>query len=204
MENPEKSNHRLTNMSDTSNFSSNNGDSLADNFITIRDIANRGFIPHLSIHEVDTDSAVASSCQFCNNTSSLVANKLYRVECYFDAGKTKQNFAICESCLNDYQKRFEELTGHSTQPKLVVADKFEQGKYEIFKACHDIFAKQKSYKGVMTSAEDNDELDFIKVVKSCYETSSMVKYYIGDPENITLGNRKLWPLRHRIYSELNI
>jgi hypothetical protein len=43
-----------------------------------------------------------------------------------------------------------------------------------------------------------------KVVKSCYEKSSMVKYYIGDPENITLDNRKLWPLRHRIYSELKI
>jgi hypothetical protein len=191
-------------MSDSSNCSSNNSDSLADNFITIRDIANSGFIPHSSIHEVDTDSAVASSCQFCNNTSSLVATKLYRVECYFDAGKTKQNFTICASCLNDYQKRFKELIGHSTEPKLVVADKFDQGKYEIFNACQDILTKQKSYDEVRANAEDNDELDFIKVLKSCYETSSMVKYYIGDPENITLDNRKLWPLRHRIYSELKM
>jgi hypothetical protein len=121
-------------MSDSSKCSSNNSDSLADNFITIRDIANRGFIPHSSIYEVDIGSVVASSCQFCNNTS-VVANKLYRVECYFDAGKTKQTFGICSSCLNDYHKRFEELTGHSTEPKLVVADKFDQGKYEIFNAC---------------------------------------------------------------------
>ena len=141
-------------MSDSSNCSSNNSDSLDDNFITIRDIANRGFIPHSSIHEVDTDSVVASSCQFCNNTS-VVANKLYRVKCYFDAGKIKQNFAICESCINDYHKCFEELTGQSTEPKLVVADKFDQGKYEIFNACHDIFAKQKSNNEVRTKADDN-------------------------------------------------
>ena len=98
----------------------------------------------------------------------------------------------------------EELTGHSTEPKLVVADKFDQGKYEIFDTCQDIFAKQKSYNEVRTKAEGKDRFDFIGVVKSCYETSSMVKYYVGDPENITLDNRKLWPLRHRIYSELNM
>ena len=190
-------------MSDSSNCSSNDSDLLDDNFITIRDIANRGFIPHSSIHEVDTDSVVASSCQFCKNTSAS-ANKVYLVKCYFDEGKIKRDFAICESCLNDYHKCFEELTGQSTEPKLVVADKFDQGKYEIFDACHDIFTKQKSYNEVRTNAEGNDELDFIEVVKSCYETSSMVKYYIGDPENITLDNRKLWPLRHRIYSELKM
>jgi hypothetical protein len=73
-----------------------------------------------------------------------------------------------------------------------------------YNTCQDIFAKQKSYNEVRTKAEGNDMLDFIEVVKSCYEKSSMVKYYIGDPENITLDNRKLWPLRHRIYSELKI
>jgi hypothetical protein len=203
LENPEKSNHKLTNMSDRSKCSSNNSDLLADKFITIRDIANRGFIPYSSIHEVDTGSVVASSCQFCNNTS-VVANMLYRVECYFDVGKTKQTFAICESCLNDYHKRVEELTGLSTEPKLVVADKFDQGKYEIFNACQYIFAKQQSYNEGRTNAECNDRFDFIEVVKSCYETSNMVRYYIGDPENITLDNRKLWPLRYRIYSELNM
>jgi hypothetical protein len=178
-------------MSNSSNCSSNDSDSLADNFLTIRDIANSGFIPYSSIHEVDTGSvALVSSCHFCKNTSAS-ANKLYRVECYFDEGKLKRDLAICESCLNDYHKRVEELTGQSIEPKLVVADKFDQGKYEIFNACHDIFTKQKSYNEVRTNADDNDRLDFIKVVKSCYETSSMVKYYIGDPENITLDNRKL-------------
>jgi len=56
----------------------------------------------------------------------------------------------------------------------------------------------------INNADDKDRFDFIDVVKSCYETSSMVRYYIGDPENITLDNRKLWPLRHRAYSELNM
>jgi hypothetical protein len=190
-------------MSDRSNCSSNNSDSLAGNFITIRDIANSGFIPHSSIHEIDTRSVVASSCQFCKNTSAS-ANKVYLVKCYFDEGKLRRGFAICESCLNDYHKRVEELTGHSTEPKLVVADKYYQGKYEIYNTCQDIFAKQKSHNEARTSADDKDRFDFIKVVKSCYETSSMVKYYIGDPENITLDNRKLWPLRHRIYSELEM
>jgi hypothetical protein len=87
---------------------------------------------------------------------------------------------------------------------LVVADKFDQGKYEIFIAYQDIVAKQKSHNEVRTNAEGNDRLDFIEVVKSCYETSSMVRYCIRDRENITLDNRKLWPLRHRIYSELNM
>jgi hypothetical protein len=129
---------------------------------------------------------------------------VYLVKCCFDEGKLRRDLAICESCLNDYYKRVEEITGHSTEPKLVVADKFEQGKYEIFNACQDIIAKQKSYNEGRTSADDNYRFDFIEVVKSCYETSSMVKYYIGDPENITLDNRKLWPLRHWIYSELRI
>jgi hypothetical protein len=87
---------------------------------------------------------------------------------------------------------------------LVVADKFDQGKYEIFNACNDIFAKQKSYNEGRTDADDNDRLDFIGVVKLCYERSSMVKYYIGDPANITLDNRKLWPLRYGIYYELKM
>jgi hypothetical protein len=78
MENPKKSDHKLTNMSDKSNCSKNDSDLLADNFITIPDIANRGFIPHSSIHEVDTGPVpIVSSCQFCNNTS-IVANKIYR------------------------------------------------------------------------------------------------------------------------------
>jgi hypothetical protein len=191
-------------MSDTSNCNSNNSDSLADNFITIRDIANRGFISHSSIHEVGTGSAaIVSPCQFCKDTSAS-ANKVYLVKCYFDEGKLRRDFAICESCLNDYHKRVEEITGHSTEPKLVVADKFDQIKYEIFNRCQDIFVKQKSYNEGRTNADDKDRFDFIEVVKSCYETSSMVKYYIGDPENITVQNRKLWPLRHRIYSELKI
>ena len=192
-------------MSDRSNCIRNDSDSLADNFITVRDIVNRGFIPHSSIHEVDTGSVsiVSSSCQFCKNTSALV-NKVYLVKCYFDEGKLRKDLAICESCLNDYHKGVEELTGLSTEPKLVVADKFDQGKYEIFNACQDIFAKQQSYTEGRTNAECNDRLDFIDVVKSCYKTSSMVRYYIGDPENISLHNRKLWPLRYRIYSELNM
>jgi hypothetical protein len=80
-----------------------------------------------------------------------------------------------------------------------------QTKHDIFDTYQHILTTKKSYNEVRTKADDNDRLDFIEIIKSLYETFNMVKYYISDnPENISLDNRKLWPLRHWIYSELKM
>jgi hypothetical protein len=91
---------------------------------------------------------------------------------------------------------------HSKEDKRV-ADKVYHAKHEIFDACQDIITKKKSYNEVRTKANDNDRLDLSRL-KSLYETSYMVKYYIGDnPVNITPYNRRLWPLRHWVYSDIS-
>src|SRR6188472_2041801 len=144
--------------------------------LTIRDVVAKGFIPCSSLHEDIKETS--SMCQFCENTSS--ASSVYRINCYFDKGETKRELAMCASCIHDYHMYLEDMQNNSSKkPRLVVSDKYDRARdrarSEIYSTCKDIVKKN-----------DRDGLDFISTIKSLYEKSNAVKYYIGDPDNINL------------------
>jgi hypothetical protein len=160
--------------------------------LTIRDVVTKGFVPYSSLHEDIEETS--SMCQFCKNTSSV--NRVYRIDCYFDKGETKRELAMCISCIHDYHHMYVEdvQRKQNVEPRLVVADKYDRTKSEIYSACRDIAKKNKD--NATTTLLD---ADFIDTIKSLYETASAVKYYIGDSKNISLDNKKLWPIRHDIF-----
>lgn len=172
------------------------------NNLTIRDVVIRGFIPHRSLHEDIEETS--SMCQFCKNTSS--ASSVYRISCYFDKGETKRELAMCASCIHDYHMYLEDMQQkQSAEPRLVVADKYDRAKSEIYSACKDIVKKNTESNNENKNSDiDNNNnkygLDyFINTIKSLYETSNTVKYYLGDPDSISLDNKKLWPIRYDIF-----
>lgn len=165
--------------------------------LTIRDVVTKGFIPYSSLHGDIKETS--SMCQFCKNTSS--ANGVYRISCYFDKGETKRELAMCASCIHDYHMYVEDNNKQqqkqNAEPRLVVADKYDRGKSEIYSACKDIAAAKKKNKDNATATTTTSlDADFINTIKSLYKTSNTVKYYFGDIENISLDNKKLWPIRY--------